>query len=170
MPKYKKCPRCEINYIPIEEEYCELCLKELKGEKDDFDLTLEDIEDAELCPVCRKNYLDEGEEICKQCALERELSEGGALSNDIEEEDDSVSDDEKDIDARTTEDEEWLSLDEMQDEAFTQALEEEEEEEEEEENGEEPVDKDFIFDDLDLPLGALDDEDEEDDKKSDDDM
>ena len=31
MPKYKKCPRCEINYILDAEEYCEICKQELRG-------------------------------------------------------------------------------------------------------------------------------------------
>ena len=29
MGKYKKCPRCELNWIPIEEELCEVCKAEL---------------------------------------------------------------------------------------------------------------------------------------------
>ena len=31
MPKYKKCPRCEINYILEDEDYCEICKEELRG-------------------------------------------------------------------------------------------------------------------------------------------
>ena len=31
MPKYKKCPRCDLNYILEEEEYCKICQEELRG-------------------------------------------------------------------------------------------------------------------------------------------
>lgn len=30
MASYKKCPRCEINWIPIGDEYCPSCLSDLK--------------------------------------------------------------------------------------------------------------------------------------------
>ena len=30
MSKYKKCPRCEVNYILNDEEYCEICQLEMK--------------------------------------------------------------------------------------------------------------------------------------------
>ena len=29
MPRYKKCPRCELNYILEEDDYCEVCRAEL---------------------------------------------------------------------------------------------------------------------------------------------
>ena len=53
MAKFKKCPRCELNYIRIEEEYCALCKEELKGvvvnesEYDD--------EEEGLFPRCKTN-------------------------------------------------------------------------------------------------------------------
>ena len=25
MAKFKKCPRCDLNYIPIDEDYCSIC-------------------------------------------------------------------------------------------------------------------------------------------------
>ena len=41
MPKYVICPRCELNFIDEEtQEYCDVCIKELSGEKtftDDFE-------------------------------------------------------------------------------------------------------------------------------------
>ena len=52
MVKYIKCPRCELNYIDSEkQEYCDVCIAELKGKKLQFaDLEEEDFEelDAEL--------------------------------------------------------------------------------------------------------------------------
>ena len=47
MGKYKKCPRCELNWIPVEEELCEVCKAEL-GKASKISL-LEDI-----CPAGRE--------------------------------------------------------------------------------------------------------------------
>ena len=41
MARYVICPRCELNFIDADEqEFCEVCMKELSGEKtftDDFE-------------------------------------------------------------------------------------------------------------------------------------
>ena len=41
MARYIICPRCELNFIDADEqEYCEVCIKEMSGEKtftDDFE-------------------------------------------------------------------------------------------------------------------------------------
>ena len=45
MVRYIKCPRCELNYIDGEkQDYCDVCLKELKGLPTDAD----EIEEAEI--------------------------------------------------------------------------------------------------------------------------
>jgi len=54
MAKYRKCPRCEVNYILEEEEMCSVCIAELEGIID------KDLEE-ELCPRCEKNYVVPGE-------------------------------------------------------------------------------------------------------------
>ena len=49
MPQYKLCPRCLLNYIPENEEYCEVCKEELRGvrfEEDEDDLY------TKTCPRC----------------------------------------------------------------------------------------------------------------------
>ena len=33
MAKYKKCPRCELNYIEEDKDYCDVCLAEMQGGK-----------------------------------------------------------------------------------------------------------------------------------------
>ena len=64
MIKYIKCPRCELNYIDSEkQEYCDVCLAEMKGNKLQFaDLDEDEILEQEM----------EEEEI-KQSALLRPL-------------------------------------------------------------------------------------------------
>ena len=64
MAKYKRCPRCELNWIPEEEEFCDVCKAELKIGGASL---LED-EEEELCPICHVNYLEPGEKICSYCA------------------------------------------------------------------------------------------------------
>lgn len=149
MAKYKKCPRCEINYILEEEDYCEICKMELKGDKHDYDFDEIDEDDVDLCPVCHKNYLSDGETICKECAAKEEYATSGSLDKDIDEEVDEI---ENDIDS-PADDEEWeISLEEMQDEEFSDSFDEEEEEEEEEEKSDEEFEELGDLDDIeDLP-------------------
>lgn len=98
MPKFKKCPRCDINYIPLEKEYCEICEAEMRGMS--FP-EISDDEEGELCPKCGVNYLNEGEKICESCLQEIEKSKSVASSEfewdgtEPEEEDNNV--DEEDI-------------------------------------------------------------------------
>lgn len=69
MPKYKKCPRCELNYIQEDRDYCDVCLAEMQGSKLKF-ADLDDDEEAEkteLCPVCGENYMRPGEKMCEEC-------------------------------------------------------------------------------------------------------
>ncbi len=75
MGKYKRCPRCELNWIPNEEEFCDVCKVEL-GKASKLSL-LEDEDDdiaglgERICPICKVNYLDADEDICLACRTER---------------------------------------------------------------------------------------------------
>lgn len=66
--KYKKCPRCGLNYILVEQEVCGVCLDEISGKKSIFDQ--EDDEEL-LCPYCEKNKMGIDDIMCKQCAMRR---------------------------------------------------------------------------------------------------
>ena len=60
---YKRCPRCELNYILQEQSYCALCRRELAGQYDgDDDDALYDV-----CPYCEKNNLSYGQSRCTAC-------------------------------------------------------------------------------------------------------
>ena len=67
---YKKCPRCELNYIQDTEQYCKVCLVDMGKIAG---APLEDMDDEELtlCPECNENYLEDGEELCYACRLEQ---------------------------------------------------------------------------------------------------
>ena len=45
-----KCPRCELNYIREEEQYCPVCKREMKGESHD--------DPFELCSICNDEMED----------------------------------------------------------------------------------------------------------------
>lgn len=70
MAKYKKCPRCELNYIKEEEDYCQVCKTEMKLAPDD---SLSD--DMELCPVCGQNFMSVDQVMCDDCAKKRTLDD-----------------------------------------------------------------------------------------------
>ena len=71
-----KCPRCELNYIREEEQYCSVCKREMKGEshKDPF----------ELCSICNENPVMPGRDVCYLCY--KEMSQQQGLRSDVIEE------------------------------------------------------------------------------------
>ncbi|MDE7086764.1 MAG: hypothetical protein K2O67_01090 [Clostridia bacterium] len=159
MPKYIKCPRCELNFI-IEgsQEYCDVCIAEMKGNKLQFaDLEDEELEaeleseSMELCPVCGINNMRYGESMCEACKKQSQYD------------DDEIQDEEQDEEWKSylNDDTEDLSLDEeeLAQELAEVAEEEEEYAEEEEEFFDEDVDS---LDDFDEDED-FDDDDEEDD-------
>ena len=130
--KYMLCPRCELNYIPVTEKYCDICKAELGLVEPSF-LLPDDDDDTEgrLCPICHTNYCEEGEDMCIECKKEQ-----AAKDKPVDEETDDWVDDEdvaSDIDA-DIDDVPLVSLDE-----------DEEEEETEEEESETPAADDFEY-------------------------
>ena len=63
-----KCPRCELNYIQEEEQYCSVCKREMKGEvhEDPF----------ELCSICNENPVMPGKDVCMVCYKEMTQQQG----------------------------------------------------------------------------------------------
>lgn len=158
MGKYKKCPRCELNYIPQEEEMCDVCKSELGLATNllMIDDIIDDDEPLKLCPVCKTAYIGMDEEMCENClAHEKETSEPDEDSDDWR----SYLDD--DDEPKNT-DADVISLEELEnDEDFGN----DDDEFEDEENQE--VDLDDYPDDFD-DFSDLDDEDDEEDEDEDD--
>ena len=63
-----KCPRCELNYIREEEQYCSVCKREMKGE------SREDL--FELCSICNENPVMPGKDVCFLCYKEMTQQQG----------------------------------------------------------------------------------------------
>ena len=99
MGKYIKCPRCELNWILEEDEYCDVCKAELGVEG--FTL-LEDEDEDMLCPVCGVNYIEHGERMCAECRSKQK--------DDVNFESDSTSSEEEQSDV------EVISFDELEQE------------------------------------------------------
>ena len=57
-----KCPRCELNYIREEEQYCPVCKREMKGESHN--------DPFELCSICNENPVMPGKDVCYACYKE----------------------------------------------------------------------------------------------------
>ena len=71
-----KCPRCELNYIREEEQYCSVCKREMKGEAHD--------DPFELCSICNENPVMPGKDVCYLCY--KEMSQQQGLRDDSIEE------------------------------------------------------------------------------------
>ena len=155
MARYIICPRCELNFIDADEqEFCDVCLKELSGERT-FAEGLEaeeNTEEMELCPICGENYMIYGEKMCEECKKKSDYEEE-VLEEDEDKEDASwrsyLDDEEEDLDIGIPDSE----------------FEDDEEEEEEEEMEEETDDFEYVSPDdyYDFDDDDEDDEDDEDD-------
>lgn len=168
MAKYKRCPRCELNWIPEDEDYCDVCKAELKI----GDASLLEDEEEELCPVCHSNYLEPGETICSYCAQKnpsKDQSEDDEHVYNIDDTDRSEEDLENVSFDELAEEESWADYDEPFDdnESFDDADYEgdDDEEEDEEFDSTDELEDDFNYD-IDS-VEDIDDEEEEDDDKSD---
>ncbi|GHV01704.1 hypothetical protein FACS1894211_11920 [Clostridia bacterium] len=69
--EYELCPRCELNYKPKKQRYCDICNAALKANGDSLLLPDEDEESEKLCPICRVNYMNPDEEMCFMCQKDR---------------------------------------------------------------------------------------------------
>ena len=69
MGKYKKCPRCDLNYILQDEDMCDVCKSELGLESKIvlLDDIIDDDEPLKLCPVCKTSYIGMDEDMCENC-------------------------------------------------------------------------------------------------------
>lgn len=92
--EYKRCPRCELNFIKKNEKLCSVCQAELSNKDEYID------DDLELCPICKTNYIQPDEIMCSSCLKEHQTEDGEVNTDwtkyiDRDEEDDYESPDEE---------------------------------------------------------------------------
>ncbi|MDL2234537.1 hypothetical protein LJC07_00080 [Christensenellaceae bacterium OttesenSCG-928-L17] len=65
----QKCPRCELNYIREDEQYCNVCRRgmNLKAEKEE--------PEQNLCIECSENTAMKGQDLCAYCLAEKRRRE-----------------------------------------------------------------------------------------------
>ena len=120
MAKYVLCPRCELNYILEGEGYCGVCKAELKiGPQLMFSVEEENREQI-LCPICKMRYMSENDEMCEQCRDDAEYKRSQLVEDvDIEKDEEwrrFLDDDEKDVLSTKGDEEEMVSLSEIEEE------------------------------------------------------
>ena len=64
----KKCPRCELNYIKDDEQYCYVCKRYMKGETEAEDSVV-------MCTECGENPVVRGSDLCAICLREARRQE-----------------------------------------------------------------------------------------------
>ncbi len=174
-PKYIKCPRCELNYILSNQDYCEVCKQEMKAgyqEEADYDDILMGEEEEALCPICKINFItDESKGMCDSCYEENNTefeSDDNVDWKEFVNKEDTTDDDELDLLPVESDDE----IDEELGNTFAKDLDEDfaddlDEEDDEEYN--EDFDDDDDFDDISDEFDDVDDDDDDEDNFKDDD-
>lgn len=164
MPKYVKCPRCDLNYILEGEDYCDVCKAELKIGPQLMYADDEDKLEEKLCPKCKQVYIPIDEDMCDNC---REMNSYDDIEPETDDENDEkwrdfLDEDEKE-EISNSGDEEEVSLSKMVEEEFEEEFADDEEEDEEYDG---PDDDD---DDFDIEIDESDFEDDEEDENEDED-
>jgi len=162
MSDYIKCPRCELNYIHKDQQYCEICKAELGlGPELVFAVESEKEETFKLCPICKQVNIKEDEEMCEKCRENRDFKTDQIDYDNDEGWKNYVNDDIADEEEEETEEEISLSKLAEEEALLDDDFKDEEEEEDMYEN------EDFEYVDPDDPT-LLDDEDEDEDEDFDD--
>ena len=61
---YKKCPKCELNYIRDDQKLCDICSRKYKG----FDE--EELAEVVMCSECGEHPAMKGKDLCAACYKE----------------------------------------------------------------------------------------------------
>ena len=87
----RKCPKCELNYIKGDAEFCDVCLREMKrvaarDHSDDDEHALEG--EILMCTECGEAPAVKGSELCLNCLKEHkrqiELENAAMIDEEFE--------------------------------------------------------------------------------------
>ncbi len=112
MAKYKKCPRCELNYITQDQDMCDICKAELGLDSKIvlLDDIIDDDEPLKLCPVCKTAYIGLDEEMCESCLANEQQSHEETIDDDNDDWRTYLDDE----DTEPTEEEDVIPLEELE--------------------------------------------------------
>ena len=174
MAKYILCPRCELNYILENEQYCDVCKADLKlGPKLIFSTQDEDYNKT-LCPICKTNYIDSEEynccEECRLSALRKDIQEPDVLDDENDESwRQYLDDDEKaEISNKGDKEESYLLSQIEEEEAFKDEMFDDEDDEDDDFVEKTKDDDDFVYEVNEADFEDDDWEDDEEDEEDDD--
>ncbi|MEG1524742.1 MAG: hypothetical protein RRZ24_03570 [Clostridia bacterium] len=98
----KKCPKCELNYIRADEEYCNVCLREMRRVVA-RDKREDEEEETLICSECGEAPAVRGGELCAECLKEQkrqaELENAAEIDPDLVELTADVEEEEEDQEA-----------------------------------------------------------------------
>lgn len=60
---YRKCPKCELNYIKDDQKFCDVCSRKYKDSE-------EESQEIEMCSECGENPALKGKDLCSICYKE----------------------------------------------------------------------------------------------------
>jgi len=91
----KKCPKCELNYIRGDAEYCDVCLREVRRETSKAKQAAP-VEEEILCSECGEAPAVAGYDLCAECLREQKRQKELENAVDLEEEfdEDDIDDEE----------------------------------------------------------------------------
>ncbi|MBQ2110669.1 MAG: hypothetical protein II191_02860 [Clostridia bacterium] len=61
---YRKCPKCELNYIRDDQQLCDICSRKYKSFDED------ETQEVIMCSECGENPAMKGKDLCAECYKE----------------------------------------------------------------------------------------------------
>lgn len=89
----RKCPKCELNYVKGDQQYCDVCLREMRriARRSKEEPRTDEVI---ICSECGEAPAVPGSDLCAECLKEQkrqaELEEAAMLSVDFD--DDAIAD------------------------------------------------------------------------------
>lgn len=85
----KKCPKCELNYIKADQDYCDVCKRQMNTRGKN---TSKDPEEEIICSECGEAPAVPGHDLCFDCMMEQKRQKELEFGSDDEDFDDSEDD------------------------------------------------------------------------------
>lgn len=95
----RKCPKCEVNYIRGDAEFCDVCLRAMK--RVPVAKKKEEEDEPIMCTECGEAPAVKGSDLCIECLKEQkrqaELEDAADVTADLDEDVELESEEEEDV-------------------------------------------------------------------------